>query len=261
MRGPPVLEHDKPMITIERNTNARIIRVTTNFIRSHAAFVAIVLVCGAAVTDARSPQGRPDVGRLSFSVTSLYRSSTAKDAAGRNVRPFDAVSVDTYFNRLPIVPKPGMAVTIVPLAPGLDPFNLKIVRVMREEACGDEKRWNLEFEPVAGRALAEAPPVPDRTDEYPFDVCVIFPAVKTAVAMQGDRLDRQSLPRGVSAPTIVAAIDVTGDGKPDLLETSYCCDREQHRSRRSVKDCDYTCGKAFRKVAGRWRLIEQFSPC
>ena len=79
--------------------------------------------------------------------------------------------------------------------------------------------------------------------------------------MHGDRLDRQSLPPGVSAPTIVAAIDVTGDGKPDLLETSYCCDREQHRSRASVKDCDYTCGKAFRKVAGRWRLIEQFSPC
>lgn len=226
-----------------------------------ARVAAITLaVCVGAVELEAVPR-RPDVGRLSFCVTSVDRSSPQKDTSEHSVRPFTSVSIVAYFARLPVAPKAGSQVTVVPLAAGLVPFNLKIVRVIREEACGDEKRWNLELEPVTDRAILEAQPLADRTDEYPFEACVIFPAVASARAILGTGFERRSLPRGVYAATIIAAIDLDCDGSPDFLETSYCCDRDQDRARNMARDCDYTCGKAFKKIAGRWRLVESFRPC
>lgn len=222
--------------------------------------VITLAVCLGAVELEAVPR-RPDVRQVSFCVTGIERSSPRQDEFGRNVRPFDSAVIPVYYKRLAIAPKAGSQVTVVPLAAGLVPFNLKIVRVIREEECGDEKRWNLELEPVTDRAILDAQPLAGGTDEFPFRACVIFPAVSSARAIPGTGFERRSLPRGVYAATIIAAIDLDGDGSPDFLETSYCCDRDQDRARNMARDCDYTCGKAFKKIAGRWRLVESFRPC
>lgn len=65
------------------------------------------------------------------------------------------------------------------------------------------------------------------------------------------------LPRGVAIKTVKAAVDLTNDGNPDVLVVEYCCGNPK----KTAKDCDYTCGKTFKKTRNVWKLIDSSTPC
>jgi hypothetical protein len=86
---------------------------------------------------------------------------------------------------------------------------------------------------------------------------VIYPAVELAYAVPKDQLKQEMLPPDIFANTVTAAIDLTNDGQPDALIASFCC-REPAKQ---FPECDYTCGKIYLKVKGRWKLVDESSPC
>lgn len=65
------------------------------------------------------------------------------------------------------------------------------------------------------------------------------------------------LPKGVAMNTVIGAIDLTSDGIPDVLIVKYCCDNPK----KAAEECDYTCGKTFKKIRNIWKLIDTSAPC
>lgn len=154
----------------------------------------------------------------------------------------------------------GDKVTVIPLRVSLAPIDLKIVRIFRWENACDESlpaEWEFELEPVRAPKFFEAKAVEGRVEERPFDVCVIYPAVAGARALSAGHLKPGALPRGVTPQTVAAAIDLNGDGRPEVVITSFCCGDEG----RPAESCDLTCGKTFRRTRGAWRLIDTSTPC
>jgi hypothetical protein len=128
----------------------------------------------------------------------------------------------------------------------------------KENACDESlpRAWEVELEPLTQKQVFDAPSPRERNPAYPFDVVVIYPAVKIAHEMRKDQLNREMLPRGVSINTVKAAIDLNDDRKPDVVVVEYCCLQTQQ-----PPECDYTCGKTFKKVKNIWKLFDSYAPC
>ncbi len=162
----------------------------------------------------------------------------------------------------------GEKVTIVPLMVDIPAFELKIVKATKTKSqvdiCDESEEvvyWENEFEKIERQEFYEAEPVYNRRNEYPFDVCLIYPAVKFAKALSHDQLTKEMIPRGVTIETISAAIDLTNDKRPDLLIVRYCCEDSTKSSDNPKNDCHYHCKKYYQKIKSKWVLITTATPC
>ena len=194
----------------------------------------------------------------SVDTVSVWRTSDKKDQNGNYLPPWKEVKVGDVF--LKEKPATGSKVTIIPLVEGIAPFDLKISTAKKEKfGCdeGEPYAWAVELELIPQhREFFEIPPLANRRDDVPFDVCVIYPAVVMARRLKKEQLRSSMLPKNISINTVTAAIDLTDDKTPDVLIAEYCCDDASRSG-----DCDYTCGKTFKKVRGIWKLIDKFAPC
>jgi hypothetical protein len=188
---------------------------------------------------------------------SVWRVSDTKNDNGRYLPPWKEITIPTLgFKRRPAV---GDRVTVIPLDSGISPLDLRIIKTEKKEDACDERLpayWEVELEPIKLKKFFDFEPNPDRAAEYPFDVVVIYPAVKVARQISKARLTKGVLPGGVSIDTTKAAIDLTNDGKPDVVVIEYCCE-----GTKKIDECDYTCGKTFKKVRNSWKLIDTSTPC
>lgn len=187
----------------------------------------------------------------------VRRISDRKDRHGSHLSPWREVGVSSFFTK--VKPAVGSQVTVIPLGVSLASFDLTIVKAERQPSGCDGSEtnaWEVELEPVTDKRFFEIPPLPNRRDEVPFDVCVIYPAVATTRQLQKGQLTHSVLPRGVSINTVKAAIDVTNDRRPDVIIAEFCCNDPS-----KSEGCDYTCGKTFKKTQGKWKLVDEYAPC
>lgn len=187
----------------------------------------------------------------------VSRSSDQKDKHGQQFPPWKEVSLANIGLKKELAI--GAEVTIVPVGVDIAPFNLKVTETKRGSVCaqGEPPWWEVELEPLTQKQFFDIRALPGRSEEYPFDVGVIYPAVEFALALPKEQVTQAMLPAGIYAQTLTAAIDLTNDNQPDVLIAEFCC-REPAKI---FPDCDYTCGKTYLKVKGVWKLIDESSPC
>ena len=185
----------------------------------------------------------------------VWRISDSRDQHGKRLPPWKEIKITNVsgFKKKPVT---GDKVTIVPLDVDLAPLDLKIMEI-KERTEGGSHWSEIELEPVKEKKFFEIAPRPNRAQEFPFDVSVIYPSVKSAHQIKRDMLRQNMLPRGIAVDTAKAAIDLTNDGIPDVLIVQYCC----LNPKKTAEGCDYTCGKTFKKVRNVWKLVGTSEPC
>jgi hypothetical protein len=189
----------------------------------------------------------------------VWRISENRGEHGSVLPPWREVRVTNIFE-FKRRPAAGEKVTIIPLEADLPPLDLRIIKAEKKENTCDERLpgwWEVELEPIKLRGFFEVTPAPNRAAEYPFDVAVIYPAVKVARQMKRAQLTGGTIPKGVSISTVKAAIDLTDDRKPDVVIVEYCCGDPK----KPAGECDYTCGKIFMKQRNAWKLVRTSAPC
>lgn len=188
----------------------------------------------------------------------VYRVSERTDESSRQLPPWKEVRIGNVFGfeKAPVI---GDKVTVIPLEVNIALIELKIVRTKKRQDENLPVWWEVELEPVKHKEFYEAKPVNgSRSAEAPFDVCIVYPVIKSARAIRQDRLTKAMLPRGVTVKTVYAAIDITNDRRPDALITKFCCQNPTRSPKQ--QDCDYTCGKTYMKVNDVWKLSGSSSP-
>jgi hypothetical protein len=225
--------------------------------RAKISLLLILLASGTAFAQARKPIRMPQVQTIGEGV--VWRISDNKDAKGSFLPPWKEIKITNVFafKKKPVV---GEKVTVIPLDVDIAPLELRIVKAEKKENACNERLpawWEIELEPIKQREFFEIAARPNRRQDYPFDVCLIYPAVKFAHQVRRDRLTKSMLPRGVSVNTVEGAIDLTNDGIPDVLMVKNCCDDPK----KAVDECDYACGKTFKKIRNAWKLIDTSRPC
>ena len=209
--------------------------------------VVIILFLVALACDGVSAQAQ------SISEGGIWRESASKDDRA----PWKRITITGV--TLKTSPRVGDAVTVIALGSGIAPFELRILKAEHKQNPCDEALpafWEVELEALTQKQMFDALSPRERNPAYPFDVVVIYPAVKIARQIGNDQLDREMLPKGVPINTVKAAIDLNDDRKPDVVVVEYCCQETQKPG-----ECDYTCGKTFKKVRNLWKLIDSYTPC
>lgn len=190
--------------------------------------------------------------------SSVDRYSDQQNSHGHFLPPWTRAEIAMSFSQ---EPKIGTSVTVVPVDVSLASFDLKIVKTEKQSGgfCDEQDVqtwWDIEFASLP-REILSIPAIPNRREEHPFDVVVIYPSVVWADQLHQNQLAKQDLPRGVYLRTVKAAIDLTKDGSPDILTTHYCCGEPSKKP----EECDYTCTKTYRKLGTAWKLINSTGPC
>ena len=220
------------------------------------AALLTILSCGSLWPQTPKTISMPPAQTIAAAV--IWRLSDTKGDQGL-LPPWKEVRVTNVFGfkKRPVV---GRKVTIIPLDVDVAPFDLRIVKRTEQKECDDPELsswWEVDLELVKDKRIFDIAPALNRAAEYPFEVAVIYPAVSFAKQIVKTQLKEEILPRRVLVSTVKAAIDLTNDGKPDALILEYCCDNPK----RSLSECDYTCGKTFKKIRGVWKLIDTSAPC
>ena len=214
------------------------------------------LFCNSGWAQATKPVPTPQVQSVGEGV--VWRISDTKGEHGNFLPPWKEIQITNIsgFDKKPVV---GEKVTVIPLDVDIAAFELSIVKTEKRAGCDEQSAawWEVELEPIKQKVFFDIAPGPNRSEEYPFDVCVIYPATRFANQLKREGLAKNLLPNAVTMKTVKAAIDLTNDGKPDVLVVAYCCGDP----RKSAEDCDYTCSKTFKKIRNTWKLINTSSPC
>lgn len=214
------------------------------------------LSCNLGWAQVKKPVSMPQIQTVGDG--KVLRISDNKDEDGWFLPPWKEVKITNLygFKTKPVV---GDRVTIIPLDVDIAPLELRIVKTEKREGCDEQSPpwWEVELELIKQKVFFDIAPRPKIAEQYPFDVCVIYPAVRFANQVRRASLSRTMLPTGIAIKTVKAAIDITDDGKPDVLVVDYCCGNP----RKSAEGCDYTCGKTFKKIGNTWKLIDTSTPC
>ncbi len=213
----------------------------------------ILFTCAAGTAQTRKSALMPQVQTIGLGM--VWRISDNKDKHGSLLPPWNEVKITNVFG-FKKKPVTGDKVTIVPLDADLVPLDLKIIEIKERDEC-DDHWWEVELEPVKERKFFEIAPKPNRAQESPFDVCVIYPSVKFARQLSRDMPWKNMLPKGILLNTVKGAIDLTNDAIPDVLIVEYCC----LNPRKAAEGCDYTCGKTFKRIRNVWKLVDTSAPC
>ena len=189
----------------------------------------------------------------------VWRESERKDHNGNAVAPWKEVQITTLTFKQ--VPRLGEKVTVIPLDVSVPLLDLTIVKSKKRNGCDETMRevwWEVKLESLRQKEYFEISNAnAARSEEHPFDVAIIYPAVKFARQIRRHELKKTMLPAGTVLDTVKAAIDLTNDGIPDVLILEYCC---LHPTK-AADECDHTCGKTFQKVGNRWKLVDSTTPC
>ena len=209
-----------------------------------------------ALTAEQRPTGKMARAPVRIQMAQIIPIERPQGLQSREVR-FAAVS---FKLRL----KAGAEVTLVPLGVELPAAIVQVIQAVAvENPCSDAlpKLYDTELAPLADPVWLSAPtPFNEKrfSENAPFDVCVIYPAVAQARALNRGLLDAATLPKKVPLANIVLALDTTGDDEADVLLVEYCCDQPQ--AARGA--CDLTCSAVYvRAPNGAWRIAETQTPC
>ncbi|MEX8505742.1 hypothetical protein [Leptothrix ochracea] len=209
--------------------------------------------CSAGTT---APVDAPEI--QSVAVGEVWRKSEHRNNVGNFLPPWKEISITNIFGfkQKPMI---GTKVTVIPLAEGVHPLELRIVKTNLKSGCTERgpKWWSVELEPITREEFFTVPPNRNRGNEFPFSVAIIYPSVTSAQLQAKSQLSRENLPKGISLNTVTAAITLMNSENPDVVITEYCCAEPN----KSEEACDYTCSKTFIKVDRTWKLVDSSTPC
>ena len=210
-----------------------------------------LLVCDTSWAQTKRPTPIPLVQTIGVGI--VWRESADQRP------PWKQITITNIFGfkKRPVV---GEKVTVITVGSDISSFDLRIIKAQKKNAACNERlppEWEVELEPLKQKSFFEVAPPSDRNGEYPFDVVILYPAVKTAQQVRRAQLELKTLPSGVVLDTVKAAIDLNDDRKPDVVVMEYCCEQET----KPAKECDYTCSKTFKKVTNAWKLVDTSAPC
>ncbi len=195
-----------------------------------------------------------------FGVFRIIRNSDQKDGNGWMIPPFKEAEVQiSLYNK----PQVGEKVTILPLKVNIEPFQLTITEFLETEAypCNDLKKnfyGDVIFEKINNKKILEIEPVENNVSQMPFEFLAIYPAVSFAKSIEKAELTTEMLPKGVSVETVKGAVDLDNDKRPDILEILFCC---SNSSIAPNDTCKFICQKTFKKIGGKWKLINSADHC
>ncbi len=192
------------------------------------------------------PRARPSSERDLAQLDQLFVRSTELVREGEPGAFEGATITFVQANLEEAHPGEGEMLTVVPAVEGLEPRSLKVVEVTEAElfvqmttSTTDDPAW-----------LAAPAPAGDRP-EMLGRATVIHPVVPAAQrgAIPAD------LPEAIVADTVVAGVDVTGDGFADIVTSEHCCDDV---SRVADDACSGgACVATWARTEGGWRVCEE----
>jgi hypothetical protein len=155
-------------------------------------------------------------------VGGVHRLSENKDKAGLLLPPWTKVEIANVFG-FKTQPRANSRAMFVPIDVDLEPFELNVKSSTIQDGCdkSSAKWWSVDFQEVYDRRVFDVKPLSGRSEEFPFDVVVIYPSVSAARQIPKSQIRAEMLPRGVKLTVVKAAVDVTGDGSPDIVITEY----------------------------------------
>lgn len=171
---------------------------------------------------------------------------------------YDRIEVRVAWPSSAEAPVVGAAITLVPVA-ALPPVELSITAAKKETEPEIGDFWEITLAPLTDPRYLSAPAAEGRRPEFPFDAVFLSPVEPRAklltVAMQplGD------LPPDATHAEVLAAVDVSGDDRPDAVALSFCC-AEERALHRTLSECDYHCGEVWLLREGDWVKIESSQP-
>ncbi len=140
-------------------------------------------------------------------------------------------------------PEAGSSAWLVPHA-GAAPLSLLVGEARQSDYPEDS--WDADFEaPPAGAVAGDGPVQENAT--------LLWAPPERTPARVTPR--RPELPWGVFPETVRAAIDLDGDGRPDALDTQYCCGDTT-----TGEACEYLCGDYWLKEQGTWLKCDAWNP-
>lgn len=152
-----------------------------------------------------------------------------------------------------VQPRAGQEILVIPLRIPVAPFRLPIrnVEPQQFEACDGETIetiYHVETDDLPDPALRTLPALPGRRDEFPFDAAVLYPAVPKAKVVPPGQIRLTQVPKGVLLSQITLALDLNGDGSPDLLIVTY-------------DQGDATIEDYWEKTGANWHRSRHLVPC
>ena len=187
----------------------------------------------------------------------VWRQSEQQDETGNYLPPWNEIKIaNILFKQKPVV---GERITVIPLQVDVDPLDLEILKAQKQENSCDSRLpayCEIDLEPIEKEEIFEIEALPNRRAELPFDVALVYPAVKFARALKKEQLTSDMLPQGFTSNTVFAAIDLTNDQEPDLVILRYCC----NDSKKSSEECS-TCSATYKRTNNSWERIDSNSPC
>lgn len=177
------------------------------------------------------------------------------DEAPGLVKPITIFSyLDAAFS-----PQIGDLVTVIPIKASQPSERLPIKTLESYAHCGEGPaslfHITLSATHVSTYQSAKAPP--GISASYPFDVIIIYPANSKIKRIDKNQLRPISFPKEIRKENIFIALDLDDDGNVDYVQTEYCCEAPDSRT----KECDATCQQKWGWVEGGWKLLETVKPC
>jgi hypothetical protein len=219
-----------------------------------ASVLTLVAVVADGQTETSARSGKvPQIH--SFWPAPFERESLKKDQNQHFIAPWTKGS---FRIALMNPPTADLSITLVPVGVSLPTLRSKIGDVRKFVGGCEETTvsWDAVVQ-VDQPNYLDAATLPNHLAESPFNAVVIYPAVPFAKSVPRVSLKDEMLPKGVARSTVAAAIDLTGDGSPDLLVVEYCFSD----ATKTPEQCDYSIQDSYEKRNGKWVRLRHVTPC
>jgi len=153
----------------------------------------------------------------------------------------------------------GDKATLVPATTGFAPQEASVTAVSEGDVGEDAPSVNVELSDIADPAWqAAAITGPPDGGGVAFRLIVLHPPVPSARALEISSVPADALPKGVSASLVVGAVDFTGDERPEVVSTEFCCDNPVLPAAGGT--CEYTCGADYLRTDAEWAVVRSTQP-
>jgi hypothetical protein len=181
--------------------------------------------------------------------------ATVTRTGARKGGPWKTAQVETV---VPRAVKPGERITVLPLKRAVAARDLPVTAVEEQAVAAPfPPTWTVAAD-ASVAAFLTARPEAGHQGHRPFEVVVVYPASRRARL-----LAPESVAHDLPAPpaTLWAAVDLTGDGKPDAAIFRFCCEQPSTAPRATGNSpCGSECLSIYVRSAGQpWRLAHQAS--
>ena len=217
----------------------------------------------AVVLAALSLLAAPAAGETYFAFGHIDRDGQ-ETKEGPPAPPWTRTKVEASFFGVPAKTVLSGPVTILPHDPALPAATLPIQKFepyRREECTGQMSKFRAaEFPELTGDVYRNyVSRDKERGAAWVSLALVIHPARPNAKTLPRQSVAAADLPKGYPLATLEAAFDLSGSGRPDIVQLDYCCYNPAFDNAQCIKaggkDGGARCTALFQKNKAGWRRL------